>query len=68
VTRARSGVVEAERPRPDRTTAKQIRSIVPPGLAGLPTTIFVNRSGKVVDVHLGEYESLAALERDITTR
>jgi cytochrome c biogenesis protein CcmG, thiol:disulfide interchange protein DsbE len=51
-----------------QTTAKQIRSIVPPGVAGLPTTIFVNRSGKVVDVHLGEYESLAALEHDIATR
>jgi cytochrome oxidase Cu insertion factor (SCO1/SenC/PrrC family)/thiol-disulfide isomerase/thioredoxin len=32
---------------------------------GPPQTIFINRSGKVVFVHNGEYQSLDALENDI---
>ncbi len=34
---------------------------------GLPTTIFINRSGKVVDVHTGQYTSQGSLERDVAT-
>jgi cytochrome oxidase Cu insertion factor (SCO1/SenC/PrrC family)/thiol-disulfide isomerase/thioredoxin len=34
-------------------------------IEGLPTTIFVNRSGKVVDVHTGQYAALQTLESDI---
>ena len=34
-------------------------------LMGTPTTIFINRSGKVVDVHTGQYTSLQTLESDI---
>jgi thiol-disulfide isomerase/thioredoxin len=34
-------------------------------IEGLPTTIFVNRTGKVVDVHAGQYEAAAALDNDI---
>jgi cytochrome oxidase Cu insertion factor (SCO1/SenC/PrrC family)/thiol-disulfide isomerase/thioredoxin len=34
-------------------------------VAGLPTTIFVNRAGHVVYVHAGQYESQSTLEQDI---
>jgi thiol-disulfide isomerase/thioredoxin len=34
-------------------------------VAGLPTTIFVNRAGHVVYVHAGQYESLSTLDQDI---
>lgn len=39
-----------------------------PGLgtvAGIPVTIYVNRAGKVADVHEGSYASSAALQSDI---
>ncbi len=39
--------------------------LVPQGLAGLPTTIFLNRQGKLVYVHTGQYESQGALDADI---
>jgi cytochrome oxidase Cu insertion factor (SCO1/SenC/PrrC family)/thiol-disulfide isomerase/thioredoxin len=34
-------------------------------LEGFPTTIFINRAGKVVFVHTGQYQSQAALDNDI---
>ncbi len=34
-------------------------------LEGFPTTIFINRAGKVVFVHTGQYQSEAALDNDI---
>ena len=34
-------------------------------IAGLPTTIFVGRSGRVVYVHTGSYDTQAALTQDI---
>jgi cytochrome oxidase Cu insertion factor (SCO1/SenC/PrrC family)/thiol-disulfide isomerase/thioredoxin len=34
-------------------------------LEGLPTTIFIDRSGKVVDVHAGQYETQVALDNDV---
>ena len=34
-------------------------------VAGLPTTIFLNRAGRVVYVHAGQYESQSTLEQDI---
>ncbi len=34
-------------------------------LEGFPTTIFINRAGKVVYVHTGQYQSEAALDNDI---
>ena len=36
-------------------------------IEGLPTTIFLNRAGKVVFVHTGEYDSAGSLEGDIGT-
>jgi cytochrome c biogenesis protein CcmG, thiol:disulfide interchange protein DsbE len=34
-------------------------------IEGLPTTIYLSASGKVLNVHTGEYDSLAALENDV---
>lgn len=48
-------------------TLKQLRNSIP-GIAGLPTTIFVNSTGRIVYLHAGEYRSVAALNRDIATR
>jgi cytochrome oxidase Cu insertion factor (SCO1/SenC/PrrC family)/thiol-disulfide isomerase/thioredoxin len=45
------------------TTTQQLRPLA--DIAGMPTTIFVNRAGKVTYVHTGQYESLGTLEQDI---
>jgi len=34
-------------------------------IEGLPTTIFIDRTGKVVFVHIGQYESQGTLDEDI---
>lgn len=34
-------------------------------IPGLPTTIFIGRSGKVVHVHLGQYDTQSSLDADI---
>jgi cytochrome c biogenesis protein CcmG/thiol:disulfide interchange protein DsbE len=34
-------------------------------IEGMPTTIFVDRAGKVAHVHIGQYGTLAALQNDI---
>jgi cytochrome oxidase Cu insertion factor (SCO1/SenC/PrrC family)/thiol-disulfide isomerase/thioredoxin len=39
--------------------------LVPQGLAGLPTTIFLNSEGKLSYVHAGQYESQGTLDADI---
>jgi cytochrome oxidase Cu insertion factor (SCO1/SenC/PrrC family)/thiol-disulfide isomerase/thioredoxin len=36
-------------------------------LEGLPTTIFINPAGKVVHVHVGQYDSEGTLEQDISS-
>ena len=43
----------------------QITAIVPQGLLGTPTTIFFSRTGKITDVHTGQYESQGTLDGDI---
>jgi cytochrome oxidase Cu insertion factor (SCO1/SenC/PrrC family)/thiol-disulfide isomerase/thioredoxin len=45
---------------PDGTAAARLGPSV-----GLPTTVFLDASGKVVSVHMGQYSSAAALVRDI---
>jgi thiol-disulfide isomerase/thioredoxin len=47
------------------TSDKQLASVLSGGLKSLPTTIFIDPAGRVDYVHVGEYSSLAALERDI---
>ena len=44
-----------------------ITGVVPQGLLGTPTTIFISRTGKIVAVHTGQYESQGALDGDIGT-
>ncbi len=36
-------------------------------IEGLPTTIFINRQGKVTDVHPGQYDSQGVLDSDVAT-
>ncbi len=36
-------------------------------IEGLPTTIFINRAGKVVYVHTGQYDAQGTLQQDINT-
>jgi thiol-disulfide isomerase/thioredoxin/cytochrome oxidase Cu insertion factor (SCO1/SenC/PrrC family) len=46
-------------------TTGQIHSLLPQGLIGLPTTIFVNRAGKVAYVHSGQYDAPGTLDQDV---
>jgi cytochrome oxidase Cu insertion factor (SCO1/SenC/PrrC family)/thiol-disulfide isomerase/thioredoxin len=48
-----------------QSTTGQLSQLAP--IQGLPTTIFINRAGKVVDVHAGQYESQGTLDSDIQT-
>jgi cytochrome oxidase Cu insertion factor (SCO1/SenC/PrrC family)/thiol-disulfide isomerase/thioredoxin len=45
---------------PDGSQAAHLAASV-----GLPTTVFLDASGKVVSVHIGQYANAAALQRDI---
>jgi thiol-disulfide isomerase/thioredoxin len=47
-------------------TLKQLRNSIP-GIAGPPTTTFVDSTGRIVYIHTGSYTSVAALNRDIAT-
>lgn len=46
-------------------TTDQLASLVP--VEDLPTTIFIDRSGKVVYVHTGQYDAQGTLDQDIRT-
>ena len=46
-------------------SAEQLTGIVPQGLLGTPTTIFISPTGKVVAVHTGQYEAQGTLDADI---
>jgi thiol-disulfide isomerase/thioredoxin len=48
-----------------QTSTSGMQAIVPQGLLGLPTTIFLSRAGKVVYVHTGQYQSQGTLDADI---
>jgi thiol-disulfide isomerase/thioredoxin len=50
-----------------QTTTSKISQIVPQGIQGLPTTIFINRAGKLAYVHIGQYSSQGILDGDIQT-
>ena len=45
------------------TTTSSLRPLA--FVQGLPTTIFINRAGKVVFVHTGQYDSQGTLDHDI---
>jgi cytochrome oxidase Cu insertion factor (SCO1/SenC/PrrC family)/thiol-disulfide isomerase/thioredoxin len=40
-------------------------AFLPGGIEGLPTTFFIDRAGKVVNIHVGEYASAGTLDADI---
>jgi cytochrome oxidase Cu insertion factor (SCO1/SenC/PrrC family)/thiol-disulfide isomerase/thioredoxin len=43
----------------------QLTAIVPQGLLGTPTTIFINRAGRIASVHTGQYDSQGTLDAQI---
>ncbi len=45
----------------------ELASLLPGGLQGLPTTIYISRAGKVVSVHTGPYEAQGSLDADIAS-
>jgi hypothetical protein len=45
------------------TTTSDMRSLAI--VQDLPTTIFINRAGKVAFVHIGQYDSQGTLDHDI---
>jgi cytochrome c biogenesis protein CcmG/thiol:disulfide interchange protein DsbE len=46
-------------------TSAGMRQRTPGGIEGLPTTIYIDRDGRVVDVHTGQYESQSTLDADL---
>jgi cytochrome c biogenesis protein CcmG/thiol:disulfide interchange protein DsbE len=44
-----------------------LTGIIPQGVAGLPTTTFIDRRGKLVYVHAGQYDTAGSLDGDIET-
>ncbi len=48
-----------------QTTTSSLGSLAV--VQGLPTTIFLNRQGRVVYVHTGQYESQGSLDEDVAT-
>jgi cytochrome c biogenesis protein CcmG/thiol:disulfide interchange protein DsbE len=48
-----------------QTTTTDLNPLAP--IPGLPTTIFINRAGRVVDVHVGVYDSQGSLDGDVET-
>ena len=50
-----------------QATGAQLQQVIPQGLEGLPTTIFINPRGRVVYVHTGQYDSLGTLDTDIAS-
>jgi len=48
-----------------QATSTQLRCLVPRGLAGIPTTIFIDTTGQVISIHLGAYQSAAPIDREI---
>jgi len=47
--------------------AQDITGVVPQGLLGTPSTIFISPTGKIVAVHTGQYESQGTLDADVET-
>ncbi len=45
--------------------ANRLTGIVPQGLLGTPSTIFIDRSGRIAAVHTGQYDSQGTLDAEI---
>ena len=50
-----------------QTSTSNMTNIVPQGVGDLPTTIFINRAGKVAYLHTGQYDSEGTLDQDISS-
>ena len=48
-----------------QTTTSDLNALAPVGY--LPTTVFINRNGKVVYSHIGQYDTQGSLDGDIAT-
>ena len=48
-----------------QTNTSDLRSLAV--IEGLPTTIFINRAGKVAYVHTGQYDAQGSLDADIAS-
>lgn len=46
-------------------TDADMQQIVPGGLEGTPETIYINRAGKITNVHVGAYDAQGTLNADI---
>ena len=43
----------------------QMTGIVPQGILGTPTTIFINRAGRITAVHTGQYDAQGTLDAEV---
>jgi cytochrome oxidase Cu insertion factor (SCO1/SenC/PrrC family)/thiol-disulfide isomerase/thioredoxin len=48
-----------------QVSTTQLQSILPGGLQGLPTTIYISPAGKVLFVHTGQYQAQGSLDADV---
>ncbi len=46
-------------------TARDLTGLVPQGLLGTPTTIFIDRAGRIAAVHTGQYDAQGTLDAQI---
>ncbi len=47
------------------TSTADLGKLVPGGVEGYPTTIYIDRTGRIVNVHDGQYESQGTLDADL---
>ena len=47
------------------TSTADLGKLIPGGIEGYPTTIYIDRAGRIVDVHDGQYESQSTLDADL---
>jgi cytochrome oxidase Cu insertion factor (SCO1/SenC/PrrC family)/thiol-disulfide isomerase/thioredoxin len=47
------------------TSTSDLGKLVPGGVEGYPTTIYIDRTGRIVNVHDGQYESQSTLDADL---
>jgi cytochrome c biogenesis protein CcmG/thiol:disulfide interchange protein DsbE len=50
-----------------QASTSQLSSLVPQGIRATPSTVFINRAGKIVWVTTGQYKSQGNLDSDIVT-
>ncbi len=50
-----------------QSSTTELDAVLPGGVEGLPTTIYISRRGKVLYVHTGQYDAQGTLDADIDT-